>query len=269
MLKFSIRENMLPAQSLAEKFRDAKQMGLNGIEITDSSWPEYLDDIRKVSQATGICPNIISHRAGGCFLDADRAERERAVNGLKQSLQMCGELGGVGVIIVPLLPVRMQGRPRIPDLSPWKTTPEIEQELFVEILRGVAPFAANVGANVIIEPLNRYEQFWPNRVEQGVQICEAVGSPNVGTMADFFHMNIEDADFAAAIRTGGKWLRNIHLADSQRLLPGYGHTEFGPGLKAIQDIGYDYYCGFECGLLGDPFVEVPKSIEYIRNQLPA
>ena len=41
-------------------------------------------------------------------------------------------------------------------------------------------------------------------------------------------MSIEEADLAEAIRAGGKHIANVHLADSNRILPGYGHTDFGP-----------------------------------------
>ena len=104
------------------------------------------------------------------------------------------------------------------------------------------------GSRLVLEPLNRYEQWWPCTVAQGVEICEAVGSPSIATMADLFHMSIEEADLAEAIHAGGKHIANVHLADSNRILPGYGHTDFGPALKALSDIGYEYYCGFECSI---------------------
>ena len=39
-----------------------------------------------------------------------------------------------------------------------------------------------------------------NRVEEGTRIAREVGSPNVSVMADFFHMNIEEADLHATLR---------------------------------------------------------------------
>lgn len=268
-MRFSIRETMAPGKTLREKFENLAEMGFAGIEITTSSTPDKLEEILEASRATGIVPNIFSMR-GGAILDARRSERETAIAGLKDSLAMCGEAGGVGVIMPPLIAVKMQGRPRIPDLSPLASTRQLEFDLLVAILKEeIVPHAERVGACVVIEPLNRYEQWWPCTLADAVQICEAVGSEHVVMMADFFHMNIEEADMAESIRKAGKWIRNVHLADSQRLLPGYGHTDFRQPLKALQEIGYDDFMGFECGIPGDPFVELPKAMEYLRSQLEA
>jgi sugar phosphate isomerase/epimerase len=268
-VKFSIREPMAPGRTLMEKFENLAKMGFSGIEITASSVPEKLDEILEASRATGIVPNIFS-LGGGAILDPRREEREIAISSLKDSLTMCGEAGGVGVIVPPLISIKMQNRPRIPDLSPLASTSKLEMDLLVAILKEeIVPHCEKVRACVVIEPLNRYEQWWPCKLSDGVAICEAVGSPYVCIMADFFHMNIEEADIAQSIREAGKWIRNVHLADSQRLLPGYGHTQFAEPLRALQEIGYDDYYGFECGIPGDPFVELPKSMEYLRQQLGA
>nr|HDM59907.1 sugar phosphate isomerase/epimerase [Bacillota bacterium] len=155
-MRFSIREHMAPGKSLREKFENLARMGFSGIEIVQSSTPEHFDEIVEASKATGIVPNIFSVRAGA-ILDARRGEREKAVQSLKEALSMCGEAGGVGVILPPLIAVKMQGRPRIPDLSPLASTRKLEFELLVAILKEeVAPHAEKVGACVIIEPLNRY-----------------------------------------------------------------------------------------------------------------
>ena len=264
-MKFSIREPMAPGRTIREKFENLAKMGFAGIEITTSSRRDKLEEILEASKATGIVPNIFS-AGGSALLDPRPEERRRGIEALKEALSLCGEAGGVGVIFPPLISIKMGGRPRIPDLSPLASTRQLEFDLLVAILKEeIAPHAEKVGARLIIEPLNRYEQWWPCRLEEGVAICEAVGSPNVVIMADFFHMNIEEADIAEAIRKAGKWIYNIHLADSQRLLPGYGHTDFREPLAALKEIGYDLYYGFECGIPGDPFVELPKAMEYIRK----
>ncbi|MGD9520115.1 MAG: sugar phosphate isomerase/epimerase family protein [Armatimonadota bacterium] len=266
-LKFSLREPMAPGRTIMERFENLAKMGFSGIEITSSSTPDKLEEILAASKATGIVPNIFS-LGGGAILDARREERQIAIDSLKASLEMCGAAGGVGVIVPPLIHVKMQNRPRIPDLSPLAGTSKLEFDLFVAIMKQeIVPVCEKTKACVIIEPLNRYEQWWPCTLAQGMEICEAVGSPWVVIMADFFHMNIEEANFAASIRQAGKWIRNVHLADSQRLLPGYGHTAFGEPLRALQEIGYNDYMGFECGIPGDPFVELPKSMDYLRSQL--
>ena len=49
------------------------------------------------------------------------------------------------------------GAPRISDLSPYKSTAELETELLVELLKDLGGYAEEVGNIVLLEPLNRYE----------------------------------------------------------------------------------------------------------------
>ena len=268
-LRYSIREPMAPGSSLAEKFTNLAELGFAGIEITVSSSEPFAEEIRSASQESGIVPNIFSAKDMG-LLDARPSERHKAVASLNDALTLCGQLGGVGVIFPPLIDIKMRGGQRIPDLSPVHTASELESALLTEILKSeIAPHAEKCGCCLIIEPLNRYEQWWPCTVSDGVDICESVGSPGIRTMADLFHMNIEDADLAESIRLGGNHIANVHLADSNRVLPGYGHTDFGPPLKALQEIGYDRYCGFECRIPAgtDPSEELKKSIAYLNGHL--
>jgi sugar phosphate isomerase/epimerase len=264
-MKFSLRETMIPGKTIRERFENLARLGFQGIEITASSKRECLEEIRKASQDTGICPNIFSSQHLG-ILDARKAERDAAMQAIKESLQLCAELGGVGVILPPLIAVKMQDRPRIPDLSPLFSTAHLEKQLLIELLKELGEYGEKVGASVVIEALNRYEQWWPCTLQEATEICEAVKSAAVVTMADFFHMNIEDADMAASVRHAGRWIRNVHLADSNRWLPGYGHTDFAPALKALREIGYDLYYGFECRVTGDPMVELRKSADYILSR---
>lgn len=199
------------------------------------------------------------------ILDPRPDERQRAVDSLLDALTACGQAGGIGVICVPLIATKMQNLPRIPDLSPLKSTAELEFELLVAELSELADHAQSVGAEVVIEPLNRYEMWWPNTLKEAVEICEAVGKDGVSIMADFFHMNIEEAHIAESIRAAGSHIRNVHLADSQRKIPGYGHTDFAPGLKALADISYDDYVGFEAQIPGDPLEELPRAMDYIQQ----
>jgi sugar phosphate isomerase/epimerase len=128
-------------------------------------------------------------------LDPDPAERAAAKDLMRERLELAAVLGAVGVLTVP----QFGSTPRLPDLSPYKRAAELEQELFAEQLEELAPAARNAGVPIFLEPLNRYEQHLVNRLEQGVEFIERAGG-GVGIMADFFHMNIEEADIAASIR---------------------------------------------------------------------
>ena len=44
--------------------------------------------------------------------------------------------------------------------------------------------------------------------------------------------------------------RHVHLADSQRLQPGTGHTDFRAAFKALKKAGFKDYMALECGVRG-------------------
>ena len=88
---------------------------------------------------------------------------------------------------------------------------------------------------------------------------------SVRIMADFFHMSIEERDIPASIREAGSAIQHVHLADSTRLLPGYGHTDFRSGFSALKEIGFDRYMALECGIPGKPEEELPKAVTYLRS----
>ena len=264
-IKFAIRENMVPGTTLKERFENLARIGIQGIELTSTRPAQHVDEIRELTARTGVVPCICSTHEGA-VLDARKSERDLYIAGLEEAIKACGQLGGVGVICVPLLPVKTQNRPRISDLSPWKSSLQLEQELFAALMRRFSPTAERAGAAVIVEPLNRYEQWWPNQVGQAASFCRDLGVPGIKTMADFFHMNIEEPRFVDAITANLPYIAHVHLADSQRALPGTGHTEFGPALRALLDGGYAGYYGFECRVDGDPFEALPASMQYVRKQ---
>ena len=84
-------------------------------------------------------------------------------------------------------------------------------------------------------------------------------------MADFFHMSIEEADVSESISNAGSYIKHVHLADNNRLLPGQGHTDFSIGFKSLKRINYKNFMSFESGISGDPEVEIPKSVNFLKD----
>ena len=264
-IKFACREYMTPGGTLTERFESAAELGLAGIEVTGSSTFEHLEEIKAAIASTGVKASLVSSQ-NLFVLDARREERDKAIAAMTDALTLAGEVGALGFILPPLIAVKLQGGERIPDLSPLLGTADVERKLLAAILSELSEHAQSCGADVIIEPLNRYEQWWPCSLQHGIDICDDVGRPGTSMMADFFHMNIEDADFGGSIRAAGDRIKNVHLADSQRLMPGYGHTDFKPGFAALKEIGYSHYMAFECGVPGDPYDEFPKAMDYLREE---
>ncbi len=105
---------------------------------------------------------------------------------------------------------------------------------------------------LIYEPLNRYETDLVNTIEAGVSLVRSLKTKNVRLLADLFHMNIEEADIAAALRAGGKLIGHVHFVDSNRRPAGCGHLDYGPIAGALTEIGYDGFASAEALPYPDP-----------------
>ena len=210
-----------------------------------------------------VKPATICAGFKGCPLDADKKERDIASADMHRLLETAGELGMIGLIMVPIF-----GGPRIPDLSPLATPVQLEKDLLLKLMDDWAKTAEKAGTYVLLEPLNRYETHLIRTLQDGVDICEKVGNPHLKIMADFFHMSIEEENIAHSILKAGSHIAHVHLADSTRQLPGYGHTDFKAGFVALREIGFDKYMALECGNPdSDKQVGLKKSADYLRTQL--
>lgn len=261
-MKLACQEGMVPGATLPEKLANLEQFGYEGIEFWGGGLPERVAEINRALAGSTVKASTICAGFRGAWLDADRTQRELAVNDSKDLLSAGADIGAVGLIMVPIF-----GGPRLPDLSPYQTAVQLERDLLLKLLDAVGQHAANVRCALLVEPLNRYETHFLNRLEQAVDIVRTIGNPWVRIMADFFHMSIEEQDIPAAIRAAGDQIWHVHLADSTRQLPRYGHTDFASGFAALREIGFDKFMAMECGVPGDPFVELPQSAAYLRQWL--
>ena len=260
-MRLAVQENMVPGATLLDKLQKMERYGFEGVEVWGSGIKERLKEIRSALSSSKIHFSTICSGYSGDLLGPDRKSRELAMEGIRERLRVCADLGGVGGITVPTF----RG-PKIPDLFPWRPdVQEIEKEILIEECKVLGKYADNVGACVILEPLNRYETHFIRRLEQAVEICEAVGRAHVKIMADFFHMNIEEPDIPSSLEKTAEFMVHVHLADSNRLLPGYGHTDFKGGFAALMKSGYKNFMALECRVPGPPEVELPQCVKYLRQ----
>ena len=124
----------------------------------------------------------------------------------------------------------------------------------IEGIRSIADFANDLGINLCMEVLNRFENHVLNTAEEGVAFVEEVDKPNVKVMLDTFHMNIEEDSFGAAIRTASKLLGHFHIGECNRRVPGRGRIPWMEVAEALRDIGY------QGTVVMEPFVRSGGSI---------
>lgn len=206
-------------QALAE----VSAAGFDGVElaITDprlletSTVAEVLEaeDLRLLSITTGQAAGL----EGLSLSTPDDAARRRAIRRIQAHMAFAEAFGAV--VIVGSL------RGADGDVG-----------LLADSLRECAAFNNSVA--LAIEPLNRYESRLLNTVDEVLAIVEAVGTENVGALFDTFHANIEEASIGESIAVLGDRLVHVHLADSNRWVPGYGHIDFTGIRISLERIDY-------------------------------
>ncbi|MFA6505710.1 MAG: sugar phosphate isomerase/epimerase family protein [Treponemataceae bacterium] len=124
---------------------------------------------------------------------------------------------------------------------------EAQKALLLKNILPCVKYAEDKGVTLLIEAINRYETAMLNSAAQTIDfIAEAGGSPSLGILWDLFHANIEDPAFDTAIDAMGGRLRHVHIADSNRYFPGYGHIDFHAVYDKLKSTGFKDYMSFEC-----------------------
>ncbi|MER6987780.1 sugar phosphate isomerase/epimerase [Saccharopolyspora hirsuta] len=136
-----------------------------------------------------------------------------------------------------------------------------------ESLRAAADHAGEHGVRLAIEPLNRFETDLVNTVEQGLELCAATGRDNVGLLLDTFHLNIEEKDLGAAIRTAGDRVFHFQVSENDRGAPGSGHLPWPEVFAALDGIGYSGQIVVESFL--PTIVEIARAVSLWRPVAPS
>jgi sugar phosphate isomerase/epimerase len=256
-LNLGSQESRLPGANLKEKVANLVAWGGTGLELHGNP-RNRMAEIREAIADTPVKISALcwgSHK--GDLVSPDRNRRQQGIDDLRAALDTAGELKARGVIFVPCFNKESELPPA-----------EIEK-ILLDILPALGEHAAAAGTAVLLEPLNKGETFYLNRVEQAAEICRKVNSPGLALMADFYHMSKEETDQTAAMVAGGPWLRHVHLATGRsRILPGQEPHSFVEGLRGLRKIGYTGFCSLECGLRKgtDPMQEIPRAFEFLREQ---
>ena len=96
----------------------------------------------------------------------------------------------------------------------------------VQSLRKIVKTCEDRGIIYCLEIVNRFEQFLLNTVQEGLDMINEVGSPNVKLLLDTFHMNIEEdsiTDAITAAAAAGR-LGELHVGEANRRIIGYQKT---------------------------------------------
>lgn len=260
-MSIGVQEHLLEGSSLTEKFEFARAAGFDGIELRGTAAiGERLSEVREARRAGVTIPSVCALL--DCFIgDADPSRRRSAVRDLKVLLSVIVEAGGYGVVTPASYGLSSRYLPPFEPPVPDGTAREILAECLVEL----GEHAAEVGGMVLLEPLNRYEDYMVNTLAQAAALVSEIGMASVGMMADTFHMSIEEADPGMSLRRHGALVKHVHLGDTNRLEPGSGHYDWSGTLSALEEVGYEGWMVMECSLSGPPGDVLPSVSDLLRR----
>ena len=246
-------------------------LGYDGVELAIRD--PRLVDVAALDEVLGryrlAVPAIGTGQAWGeeglSFTDPDPAVRWAAVERVQMHVPLAAHWGAI--VIIGLL--RGTVRPGV----------EREQAMawLVQALQECSATAAARGVRLALEPINRYETNLINTAAQGLELIEQVGATNpsglspqgrsLGLLLDTFHMNIEEPDIEASMRTVGSRLFHFHVADSNRWHPGAGHLDFRSILSTLSEVGYSGFVSGEFLPKPDAETGAREAIRHLRQAL--
>lgn len=193
---------------------------------------------------TGFRTGGISIKHGTTFSHPDPSIRDEAVKRFIEVIHYGTKFGNPRLLVGI-----MQGR-----LLPGQNLSEAELHI-LECLKRCAIEAARYGMEIYLEPINRFELGYHKTVSEVIEVIEKINEPNVKLLFDTFHLNIEESSLYAALIRAKPLLGHIHIADSNRLIPGSGHIDFKEFFSLLRTLDYQ----------GDTTIEVTSSGDLLKE----
>ncbi len=240
----------------------AASLGFDAVEVFPRSSKEL--DVRLLQSlltqhrlklaAVGTGAGWVVHKLR--LTDPSEATRRRAREFVAAIIDLASSFGAPAII------GSMQGR--------WEGSVSRDQALgwLAEAFEELAPRAQTHGVPLLVEPLNRYETNVLNAVEDSLAFLKTLRAPNIKLLGDLFHMNIEEASIADALRCAGSQLGHVHFADSNRRAVGFGHTDIAPLVRALREINYTGYVSAEILPLPDSDAAARQTMASFRKWFP-
>ena len=222
-----------PIETAIEKYAAA---GITGMTV----WRDALDgrdpvEIRRRIDDAGL--TVVSLCRGGFFPSADADVRKAAIADNKAAVDEAAAIGAPGIVLV------CGADPR--------QTLDVSRRQIVDGIAEVAPYAADRGVSLYVEPLHpMYADTRSGIVTlgQAIDVCDEIAEPNVSIALDVYHVFWDPAVEAEIARCGESgYLSAFHVCDwrvptrdflNDRTVMGNGCIDV-PGLrKRVEATGF-------------------------------
>lgn len=265
-LKISVIDTLCPRDSLQDKLCFLEQLGIEGIELESTlsgSAQEKEKSVREALSASKVKLSTVLLGYQGDLLSKHREIRQKTLEKIKQSMEVCAKLGGIGVVTVPS-PRKSHNLFTI-QLSRSK---EARKRLAIEQYAILGKYAEELNVYVIIEPLDNSLTNFINTCNQAAEICRMSGSGMVKICPDFFHMSIEEPNISEKIKQFSDYIVHLHIGDNDMkskfaVMPGKGNLDLKGIFGALKTINYFNYLSFDCKIPSEE--ELRSSVHFLKG----
>lgn len=165
----------------------------------------------------------------------DPAERDEMVTAVRETITATAKLGKPNLIVA----------------SGFRVEGMSEDEHFanaVAALRAAADEAEAAGVMLLLEPLNTqlFATMYLVSTKLGLDLVEAVGSPNLRLLYDVWHSAVMGEDMADVLTGRIHLVAHVQVADMpDRNEPGTGSVNWAQVRRTLRDLGYAGAIGLE------------------------
>jgi hydroxypyruvate isomerase len=225
-----------------ERIEKAAQVGFDAVEFWN--WDNKdLPAIKDAVSRAGLAIASFQSNLGGTLIHPD--QRENFVTGIRKSLGKARKMGAPALfLLTDELGDDRSVRFQFPELSE-----EDKYQSVLDGLKALAPLAEEAGVTLVLEPLNIHVDhpgYFLNRASVGFDLVRAVDSPNIKLLYDIYHMQVMEGNIIETLTGNLDVVGHVHVADVPgRHEPGTGELNYANIFKALREVGYDRYVGFE------------------------
>jgi len=219
-------------------FKNLKQIGFDGVELPiDPGNPDNYGEVAQCLQDLGLeVTTVTTVNSEASPVSSDPKIRQAAEDRLRWAVDTSVRLGS-----------KILCGPFHSPHAVFSGMPPTKDELSrcIEVLGNVADYAGNVGVELSIEHLNRFECYLMNTAAQACELVHRIGHPSVGILYDTHHAHIEEKDVVDVIKTSAPYINHVHISESDRGTPGRGQVHWEKSFRALREIGYDRWLVIE------------------------
>jgi sugar phosphate isomerase/epimerase len=250
-------------RGLENSIAKAADFGYQGVELALKTADEVdaaaLESwlLKKDMEVSCISTGQVFADLGLYFTHPDASVRDKVISVFAGLIELAADFGRLINV----------GRTR-GFIAAGQTAAEAEQ-LFLETATHICDMADKRSVTIILEPVNRYEINFINSLDEGARLIQKSGISTMGLMPDVFHMNIEDDKIGDSLVRNARWIRYIHLADSNRLAPGWGHIDFAEVFAGLRQADFDGWASIEILPKPDADTAALQAAQYILPLIAA